>query len=118
MLMKAKSLIGSALVACVGFAAVAAHAQESYAIRAEGYEGCKSKEVLEQLQGHVARGDKAAYSNALAGANMSGKCTMFKKGEQVFVTGVDVDSNLAKVRRRGEAAEYWTNLQAVRAKRN
>jgi len=116
--MKAKGWIGFVLAACGGVTAFAAHAQESYAIRGQGYEGCKSKQVLTELRGHLARGDKATYSNALAGANMNGKCTMFKNGEQVVVIGVEVDSKLAKVRRRGEAVQYWTNLKAVSTHQN
>ena len=75
--------------------------------------GCKSREYFEKLFRYVADGDKEAAKKAYMAGLLSGECTSFKKGEQVFTTDTAIFSGLVKLRRKGETVEYWTNFEAI-----
>jgi len=89
------------------------HAQ-SKRIASNSYFGCESREYFGKLVRYIVQKDTEAFKNGLASAVMTGTCTLFNSGEEVFLADTAIFSGMVKVRRRGEAAEYWTNLEAVK----
>jgi hypothetical protein len=82
-------------------------------ISKDGYFGCKDKDYFEKLISYAVQNDKDAFTQGLAGGVLTGQCTMFKAGEKVFLVDTAIFSGLAKVRRKGNMAEYWTNMEAI-----
>jgi hypothetical protein len=76
--------------------------------------GCSDRDYLDKLAGYAVQKDKKAFSQGLAAGLLSGVCTMFKEGEEVYLADTAIFSGLVKVRRKGETQEYWTNLEAVK----
>jgi hypothetical protein len=76
--------------------------------------GCTTKDQFGKLVGYLVQGDKEAFAHGLAEAVAVDKCTLFKKDEPVYVIDTAISSGLVKVRRKGETAEYWTNIEAVK----
>jgi hypothetical protein len=76
--------------------------------------GCSDRDYLDKLAGYAAEKDEKAFSQGLAAGLLSGVCTMFKEGEEVYLADTAIFSGLVKVRRKGETQEYWTNLEAVK----
>jgi len=77
------------------------------------YVGCISREDHRKLTNYVVQKDKKAYERYLLAGLAAGTCTVFEKGESVYVVETAVFSGLVKVRRKGETQEYWTNIEAV-----
>jgi len=75
--------------------------------------GCANRDYLDKLAGYVVQQDKIAFAKGLATGVMVGQCTMFTSGEEVFITDTAIFSDLVKVRRKGEVAEYWTVIESV-----
>lgn len=111
--MRAKSAVAAAAMMLSALGAVAASAEQRSTISGERFAGCRSQEELQKLNRYAAQGDQNGWSNAMAGANMRGECTMFRKGEAVFVIEPVTASGLTKVRRREQSKEYWTLSEAV-----
>lgn len=78
-------------------------------IKSDGYLGCSDREVFDRLVGFAVDGDNEAF-NALM---RSSDCVPLRKGEEVFLEDVPLLSGAIKVRRKGEVAGYWTNVEAV-----
>jgi hypothetical protein len=106
-------LVGAAIFCSFGLATIAS-AQTPYAITGGDFAGCKSLERLRKLNRYAAEGNRAAWQNELAGANIIGECTFFRQGERVFLLGETAAPGLSKVRRKGEAVQYWMNAAAVK----
>lgn len=76
--------------------------------------GCADREYLYKLDAYLLQGDEEAFRKALTSGLVAGTCTVFKKGEVVYITDVGIlSSSLVKVRRKGETQEYWTDNRAV-----
>jgi len=82
-------------------------------IKGDSYVGCVSREDHDRLANYVVQNDLDAFRRFLAAGLLTGRCTQFKKGETVYVMETAIFSGLVKVRRKGETAEYWTNIEAV-----
>ena len=76
--------------------------------------GCSDRELYEKLGSYAAQKDMAAFRQVLAAGLVSEACTKFAAGEEVFIADTAIFSGLVKVRRKGEMAEYWTNLEATK----
>jgi len=73
--------------------------------------GCAHREYFEKVLSIKGEGDdEAAHTKLLDGA-YAGECTVFKKGEEVYLhlDGFSL-SSVVQVRRPGETAEYWTDF--------
>ena len=76
--------------------------------------GCTDREYFDKLNDYVAQKDAQAFRKALAAGVLTGICTLFKKGEVVYVTDATIFSGLVKVRRKGQLQEFWTYIEAVK----
>jgi hypothetical protein len=76
--------------------------------------GCTDRDYFGRVVRYAVDNDQAAFSRALSAGMMSGECTLFQNGERVYLTDTRIFSGLIKVRRQGETAEYWTNLESTR----
>ena len=103
--MKKLVIAATALLISAQVAAQSRTITEEYAV------GCQSKSVYDQLQDYVSDGDEAAFNRAYAMNVMQGQCTLFEKGESVFVS--DTTWSRVKLRRKGETVSYWTMTQSV-----
>ncbi|HEX3529683.1 MAG TPA: hypothetical protein VH988_21710 [Thermoanaerobaculia bacterium] len=75
--------------------------------------GCTDREYFEKLVSYVVQKDNEAFSRGLAAGILAGACTLFEPSESVYITDTAIFSGLVEVRRKGQAQEYWTNLEAV-----
>ena len=76
--------------------------------------GSTSREYFKKLVEYEVQKDERAFSEALAAGVLTNTCTIFKDGEIVYITDTMLLSGMAKVRRRGDTQEYWTNVEAVK----
>jgi len=76
--------------------------------------GCADREYFEKVAQYASQGDNQAYRQAVAAGILTGECTMFKDGEDVYITDTAILSGLVKVRRKGKLQEYWTIPKAVK----
>lgn len=83
-------------------------------ISSDNYFGCTSKDYFEKIASYAADKDLEAFKKALLAGLLDGTCTMFKRGETVYLEDTSIFSGLVKVRRRGETLEYWTAMEAVK----
>ncbi len=95
-------------------APVSATTNENKRISGENRFGCSDRDYFDKVVGYAVQNDKQAFSQALAAGILSGVCTMFKNGEEVYIADTAILSGLVKVRRKGQMEEYWTNIEAVR----
>jgi hypothetical protein len=104
----------AACATCFVASAVVFAAVEPKQIADGAFFGCTTKAQHGKLVDYLVQGDKEAFTRALAESVVAGECTMFKKDELIYLTDTAVLSGLVKVRRKGETAEYWTNIEAVK----
>lgn len=75
--------------------------------------GCKDKDT----QGHITKmavsGDTQAFQKAVVKTLLSGDCVQLKAGQQVFLEDTAIFSGLIKIRRQGDTAAFWTNIEAL-----
>jgi RNA polymerase subunit RPABC4/transcription elongation factor Spt4 len=83
---------------------------EKTQIFGSGFYGCAERETFDKLTSLIVQRDEAAFNEALTGHYATGRCVRLR-GE-VYLTDLTV-SGLARVRKDGEAVEYWTNVEAV-----
>ncbi len=83
-------------------------------ISGDHFFGCRERSVYEKLEEYAAEKDTQAFGEALFAELLTGQCRSFQKGEPVFITDTAFFSGLVKVRRKGDIAEYWTVLEAVK----
>ncbi len=103
----------TAMIVSVALRTAPAVAQ-SRSISGDSYFGCVTRELREKIGLYHIDGDKQAFKDAMLAALQSGTCTVFKSGEEVYVTDTAIFSGMVKVRRKGQTVEYWTSLEAVR----
>jgi hypothetical protein len=77
--------------------------------------GCVSRPYFDKLVRYIAQDDLQALNAAFVPAVLSGQCTKFKKGERIhLMEGSGLFGGTIKVRRPGEAVEYFTFVKAIR----
>jgi len=82
--------------------------------------GCKSEQYLSDLVRFAAEKDFERFKKGLVTGITLEECTLFKKGEEVLVLDTKIFeepknlAGLARVRREGEAEEYWTDIASVK----
>lgn len=86
---------------------------DSKTILSDGYFGCIDENKFKKIVTYVSQGDREAFKQSLGTEILSGKCTMFSKGEEVFLVDVAMLSGMVKIRRKGDTTEYWTNREAT-----
>jgi len=104
-----KNLILIAVCASMTFATVAN--ANDLRISGEHQYGCIDKDYFKKTIEMVSQNDVTAFKKVLGAGIASGICTMFQDGETVFLTKSGF--MLIKIRREGDATEYWTNTEAV-----
>lgn len=87
---------------------------ETGVVKDNGFFGCTDKEVYEKIVNISSSGDKEAFYKAFAAGLLSGICTTFDKGQEVFIIDEWVFSGRVKLRPKGEVKEYWTTSRAVK----
>ncbi len=90
----------------------ASAAQEREVVR-DNHFGCRDREYFDKLHRFVVQGDKDAFTIGLGAGIAAGQCTMFQRGELLFLSDTAVFSGLLKVRRRGEMVDYWMLSEAT-----
>jgi len=90
-----------------------AHPANEKIISGDGFFGCVSKEYEKSLVGYAVENDREAYRSALQAGIFAGTCTVFKKGEVVYLEDVSLPG-LIRVRRKGQTQAYWTIIEAVK----
>ena len=90
-----------------------AYAQSKHIV-GDSHFGCVSKDYFNKLVGYAVDKDMEAFKKGLVAGMLTGQCTLFKSGEEVFLTDTSIFSGLIQVRRRGDTTAYWTNIEAVK----
>lgn len=106
-----KKLILVLAVLLIGFAAAA----ETHVTKGTNF-GCVDKEDHSRLTGYLIDGDKDLFESELMSLMYQGKATIFEPGEEVYLEDTAIHSGMVKIRRAGEATEYWTVLEAIDTK--
>jgi hypothetical protein len=83
-------------------------------IRSGNYFGCVAKADLSKIIRFATQKDEAAFTAAISQGLNDGTCTLFKHGEQVYLSNGEVFTGLMRIRRAGETTEYWTVIEAAR----
>ncbi len=112
--MRNRTLTVIAAFSLVLLSAGAVSAESPRRIADEHRFGCTDKEYLKELVGYAADKDLEAFKQGLMAGILTGTCTLFEKGEQVYVVDTSILSGLVRVRRKGETKKYWTVLEAIR----
>jgi hypothetical protein len=106
-----KILLGVFIALCL--IAFSAQAQDRQ-ITGDAWYGCISKDYYGKLVDYVVQSDREAFKKGVMMGILTGQCILFKVGEPVYLADTAIFSGLVKLRRKGEIAEYWTNLEAVK----
>jgi hypothetical protein len=112
-LMKTFALVIALILATLILPATAQ--QATYHIEGEGWFGCTTKELFDEISGYRVAGDKQAFVDAMTAGLMTGDCTMFEDGETVYLEDTSIWSGMVQVRRPGERLKYWTNFEAAKS---
>ena len=83
-------------------------------ISGDGWFGCADQDAFKKLTQFAVQKDTEAFKSGLGAGILAGHCTMFKNGDEVYVSDTAVFSGLTKVRTKGETREFWTNLEALK----
>lgn len=86
---------------------------ETEAIAGEGIFGATTLEKFQELDGYLNDEDRAAFESTLTEALLTGECTMFYDGEEVYVQDYSAWSGWKEVRRVGDTVSYWTYYKAT-----
>lgn len=76
--------------------------------------GCVDRGEHARIARILGQGDEKGFKQALYNSMLIGRCTVFQKGERVFIEETATFSGLIKVRKQGEAYGFWTNYEAVK----
>lgn len=76
--------------------------------------GCSSRDDYSQLSSLASSGDTEAFKAAYTIAILSGICTRFEPGEELYLEDTAVFAGLIQVRKRGELGRYWTASETAR----
>ena len=63
--------------------------------------------------GYAKQKDKEAWLKFGTAGLLTGECTLFEKGELVYVVDKAIFSDAVKLRRKGETQAYWTYKRTV-----
>ncbi len=83
-------------------------------ITSNNFFGCRSKDLHSKLTEYVVNGDMEAFKKLFATGALTNECVLFNAGETVYVVDTAIFSGLVKIRRKGDIAEYWTNIEAIK----
>ncbi|MGO9451203.1 MAG: zinc ribbon domain-containing protein [Candidatus Binataceae bacterium] len=83
-------------------------------ISGDHYFGCSDRDVYQKLIGFLVEHDDAAFAKGLEAEVLTGECRMFQRGETVVIADTAIFSGMVKVRLKGDVAEYWTAVEAVK----
>jgi hypothetical protein len=87
---------------------------QSRRISSDKFFGCTEKDYFGKLENYIVQKDMEAFQKGLMAGVLTGKCIIFKSGEEVFLADTAIFSGLIKLRRKGEVVEYWTNIEATK----
>jgi hypothetical protein len=107
-----KKLVLSALV--ISLFSTSAFAYD-YKIVHDKSIGCTTEDDHSKLTGFGRTGDKDAFVKFFTIKAMRGECTLFNIGENVILVEAAVFHGMAKVRRRGDIQEFWTNMEYIKS---
>ena len=79
----------------------------------EGALGFRSKENFEKYLQFIQQKDMEAAKKYSTAGLLTGEAEWFSDGETVFVSDTSIWSNMAKVHRTGETAEYWVLMPSL-----
>ena len=79
----------------------------------EGDIGFRSKENFEKYLQFIQQKDMEAAKKYGSACLLTGEAEWFKAGETVFVSDTAIWSNMAKVHKTGEIAEYWVLMPCL-----
>ncbi|MEQ2050081.1 hypothetical protein [Burkholderia multivorans] len=82
-------------------------------VAGNGFFGCVDKDYFHKLMRFRTENDGVAFSNSFEKARESGLCTMFIKGEPVFLSKTEMMAGLVQIRRKGDDLEYWTFSEII-----
>lgn len=80
-------------------------------INGKQFLACNNKEYYEKQLRYITDRDPVAL---VRGATAAKGCTIFRYGEVVLLEDTAVFSGEVKLRRKGETAEYWTAMEAIK----
>ena len=86
---------------------------QSKKISGDNYFGCTDRDYFEKLESYIVQKDIEAFKKGLTTGVSLGRCTLFKRGEEIFLLDRTIPSGLVKVRRKGDIVEYWTPIKAT-----
>lgn len=75
--------------------------------------GCINKDYAETMAGALSQGDDVAFRKGMMDGILTGVCTMFEAGDDVYLTDTAIFSGMVEVRKKGDTQEYWTMFDMV-----
>ena len=87
---------------------------ESRRISSDKFFGCIDLDYHKKLTNYAVQKDIETFAKDLTDGLLLGKCTLFKSGEEVFLVDTAFFYGLIKLRRKGDTAEYWTIIEAIK----
>jgi hypothetical protein len=82
-------------------------------VRDHGF-GCIDPDYFRKLVEYEAHGSADQFVKNLSEDLMAGECTLFTRGEKVYVADTaTVSGGLIQVRHAGDTREYWTDSDAI-----
>jgi hypothetical protein len=78
---------------------------------------CSDKSFYDRLWDYARDNDSGAFNRALMDGVDRGMCVFFHRGDQVFVITEDAAGH-RKIRRKGDAGEYWILSREVEIDQN
>jgi hypothetical protein len=85
---------------------------EQYHVNKSGRFGCADEDYFKKIVTIAAQGDQVAFKNTLVAGVSTGACTLFKEGEPVYLAKLGLAT--IKIRREGDATEYWTTAETIK----
>lgn len=76
--------------------------------------GCVRREDFDALTNMARSGDMEAFKKLSLAGWVSGRCTVFKKGQRVYLEETAFWSGMQRLRIHGETKSYWTILEATK----
>ncbi|MFZ5774165.1 MAG: hypothetical protein ACOY3Z_01575 [Thermodesulfobacteriota bacterium] len=110
----ATSIAFSMIILVFGTLGFSEASADEKVVTGNNHYGCTSLDYQKKLLGFVVDRDRAAFERGLAAGIAAGGCTVFHTGDRVFLADTAITSGMVKLRRKGEVAEYWTAMEAIR----
>lgn len=99
--MKKSTILSTAIVFGMLLMAGVAHAAMKQ-VSSDNYFGCTNRDYFEQLVGYAVQKDMAAFKQGLVAGMLSGQCTKFKAGEEVFIQDTAIFLRFGEGSQEGE----------------